>query len=489
MVFAGPGPGRTGEKRFYPTDFSNIGPRGGFAYKVTQKTVVRGGFGIYYQTLGNGGCGCTLGFAGAPGTILADGVNPALQWDAGVPIPQGAKPPFIDPGFGVLSAGTLDLIGPDFGKAPRIYNWSLNVQHEIKNFLIDIAYVGNRGRGLSSTLMANQVDPKHLSLGQLLRRRIDDPAVVAAGFTKPYAAFPNNQTLAQALRPFPQYFNVFDRNSGDGQSWYDSLQIKGERRFGPWQMMASYVWSKSLGQLHFRQIFSQLQTQAQNNYDLSDAKSLLAFDQPHMVNILNSFDLPFGRGKKFFGSSNRAVDAIIGGWTLGVINRYASGGPLDIAAPNTLNVGTLFTQFKKANLNSSVPIRTGIDRTTLDPINPSVRWFGCRPEPIANRPGAFQCAANSTPFSIPGEFEFGNASQFMSAFRQPPVFTENISIVKRFNLTGEGRVRFIYRADIFNLFNRTNFGVNGTIGNADFGKATGPQQGARIITMGGRLEF
>jgi len=489
MVFAGAGPGRTGEKRFYPTDFTNLGPRFGFAYELTSKTVVRGGFGIYYQTLGNGGCGCNLGFSGNPGTIIADGVAPALIWDGGVPIPQAAKPPFIDPGLGVLSAPTLDLLGPDFGKAPRIYNWSLNVQHEIKGFLIDIAYVGNRGRGLASTLMANQVDPKYLSLGALLRRRIDDPEVVARGFTKPYASFPNNQTLAQALRPFPQYFNVFDRNSGDGQSWYDSLQVKGERRFGSWQMMASYTWSKSLGRLHYRQIFSQTQTQAQNNYDLSDAKSLLAFDQPHMVNILNSFDLPIGRGRKFFGSANRAVDAFIGGWTLGVINRYASGGPLDIAAPNTLNVGTLFTLYKKANLNSAVPIRTGIDRKTLDPNNPSVRWFGCRPEAVASRPGAFQCAANSTPFSIPGEFEFGNASQFMTAFRQPPVFTENISIVKKFNFTGDGRVRFVYRMDIFNLFNRTNFGVNGAIGNADFGKATGPQQGARIITMGGRLEF
>jgi hypothetical protein len=157
--------------------------------------------------------------------------------------------------------------------------------------------------------------------------------------------------------------------------------------------------------------------------------------------------------------------------------------------PNTLNVGTLFTQYKKANLNSAVPIRTGIDRTTLDPNNPSVRWFGCQPQAIANRPGAFQCAANSTPFSIPGEFEFGTVSQFMGAFRQPPVFTENISIVKKINLAGEGRVRFVYRVDIFNLFNRTNFGVNGAIGNPDFGRASGPQQGARIITMGGRLEF
>jgi hypothetical protein len=488
MIFAGPGPGRTGTKRFYPTDYSNIGPRGGFAYKVTDKTVVRGGFGIYYQTLGNGGCGCTLGFGGVPGTILANGVEPALLWDAGVPIPQGAKPPFIDPGLGVLSVGTIDMIGPDFGKAPRIYNWSINVQHEIKSFLIDVAYVANRGRGLSSTLMANQVDPKYLSLGQLLRRRIDDPAVIAAGFTKPYAAFPNTQTLAQALRPFPQYFNVFDRNSGDGQSWYDSLQIKGERRFGAWQMMAAYTWSKSLGRLHFRQIFSQLQTQAQNNYDLSDTKSLLPFDQPHVLNILNSIDLPFGRGKKFLGASHRAVDAVVGGWTLGFAGRYYSAGPIGISAPNTLNVGTLFTQFKKANL-TGVSIRTGIDRKTLDPNNPAVRWFSCTPTAIVGQTNRFQCAANSTPFSIPGEFEFGSASQFISAFRNPPIFIENISIVKSFKFTGDGRIRFTYRADFFNLFNRTNFGVNGTIGNADFGKATGPQQGARLITMGGRLEF
>ena len=176
MIFAGPGTGRTGTKRFYPTDFSDVGPRVGFAYKATPKTVVRGGFGIYYQTLGNGGCGCTLGFGGPPGTLLSDGVNAAVQWDAGLSIPQGAKPPFIDPGFGVISsstaAGTLDYFGPDFGKAPRIYNWSLNVQHEIKGFLIDLAYVGNRGRNLASSLFINQVDPKYLSLGSLLRQRL-----------------------------------------------------------------------------------------------------------------------------------------------------------------------------------------------------------------------------------------------------------------------------------------------------------------------------
>ena len=116
-------------------------------------------------------------------------------------------------------------------------------------------------------------------------------------------------------------------------------------------------------------------------------------------------------------------------------------------------------------------------------------WFGCTPQAVAGSTTQLQCAANSTPFSIPGEFEFGRAAQFISTFRNPPIFQESVSIVKQFNLIGDGRVRFIYSANIFNLFNRTNFGVNGAIGNADFGKATGPQQGARIITMGGRLEF
>lgn len=488
MAFAGPGAGRTGTKRPYPTDFSNFGPRAGFAYQLASKTVLRGGFGIYYQTLGNGGCGCTLGFAGPPGTILSNGVAPALLWDGGVPIPQGAKPPFIDPTFGNFQS--VDYLGQDFGKAPRIYNWSFNIQHEVKGFLFDIAYVGNQGRGLASTLMLNQVDPKYLSLGALLRQPITSQEVRDRGFRKPFDSFPDTQTLAQALRPYPQFFNVNDRNSGDGKTWYDSLQFTVNRRYGFWTTSTNYTFSKAQTFLHYRQIFSQTQTQAQNNYDLSDNKTLSPFDQTHLFNTLNSFDLPFGRGKKWMSGVGRAADLAVGGWSVSFIGRYTSGGPLDVAAPNTLG-NALFTLFKKAN-TTGTPIRAGIDAGTLDPNNPNVRWFNCRPEAVPGRAGAFQCAAGSTPFSIPGEFEFGSASQFISAFRGPAIFSENLSIAKRFGILRSGdedRLHFTYRADFFNLFNRTRFGVNGAIGNPDFGKATGPQVGARFITMGLRLEF
>jgi hypothetical protein len=80
LIFMGVGAGRTGYNRPYPTDFTDIGPRAGFAYRLGERTVLRGGFGIYYQALGNGGCGCTDGFNGSY-SQASDGINQAFNWD------------------------------------------------------------------------------------------------------------------------------------------------------------------------------------------------------------------------------------------------------------------------------------------------------------------------------------------------------------------------------------------------------------------------
>ncbi|MBI3681219.1 MAG: TonB-dependent receptor [Acidobacteria bacterium] len=478
MIFFGKGAGRTGDKRPYRTDFSDLGPRLGFSYRLAGKTVLRGGYGIYYQTLGNGGCGCRIGFAN-PVNLVSDGVNGALQWDGGIQAPPGFRPPpLIDPAVGNFN--NVDVFSENFGLAPRVQNWSFNVQHEISKFLIDVSYQGNRGRGLNSTVLLNQLPVSRLALGSLLQRRIDDPAVLAAGFSKPFASFPNNQTLAQALRPYPQYFDMSERNAGIGRNWYDSLQIKGERRFGDWQMMASYTWSKSLGLAHYRQIFSQnfgtsgFNVAAQDNYNYDEMKSFLPFHLPHVLNVLNTYNLPFGRGKKFLNTDKFAANLLVAGWTISAIQQYRSGGLLLVQAPaNTLGTGVLFTQFKKANVGAG-PIRTNVDRSTLDPNNPSVRWL------------------NAAAFAIPGQFDLGNASQYFGDMRNPPVLFENFSIMKRmkFPIHGDRTIDLIYRADAFNMFNRTAFGgIVAAIGNPNYGRPTGPQVGARLITMGVRLDF
>jgi hypothetical protein len=477
LIFAGVGAGRTGAKRVYPTDFSDIGPRAGFAYRMFDKTVIRGGFGIYYQTLGNGGCGCTDGFNGSY-SQLSDGLNPAFNWDqGGVKPPPGYRPPpFLDPSFDNFNSVTR--MGPNFGKAPRIYNWSLTIQQEFRNWLFEAAYVGNRGHGLNSTVELNQLPTSYLSLGPLLGKKITDPAVVAAGYKEPFPGFAagwgGGATLAQALRPYPQFGAISDLNAGAGRTWYDSLQTKVERRFGAWQFMGSYVWSKSLGMLHYRQIFSQgANVQAQDAYNLNESKSFLPMDLPHVFNILNSYSLPFGRGRKFFGSANRVTNLIVGGWVISSAHQYRSSGLIQVLTPgNPLGSGQIFSRLTKANLTGN-PIRTGVSRGDLDPNNPNVRWFNY--------------GANS-PFVAAPAYTLGNAASYYSDFRNPPVLNENISIVKNFAFWES--VRLQYRADAINAFNRTCFGgINGTVGNADFGRPGGVQVGPRIITMGLRLEW
>ena len=120
----------------------------------------------------------------------------------------------------------------------------------------------------------------------------------------------------------------------------------------------------------------------------------------------------------------------------------------------------LFSPVTKANIGTG-PIRTGVDRTTLDPNDPNSRWFN---------PAAFTAAPALT---------LGTAAFYHNDFRQPAVFTESLAIVKRTVLfeAGENPVTLTYRADAFNLFNRTNFGgVVGTVGNANFGRPTAPSR-------------
>lgn len=473
LVFSGVGPGRTGQKRFYPNDYSNIGPRLGLAYQLGPKTVLRGGWAIYYQGLSSGGCGCRFGFAGT-NDLLSDGVNPVLNWDAGIPVQAGYRPPpIIDPT--IVNYQSVQYQGPTAGQAGRIRNWSVNLQHEFKGFLFDLAYQGNRGTRLNSTMDLNALPTSFLSRGQLLRERIDSPAAAAAGFRAPFASFPGNLSVAQSLRPFPQYLTVNQLFAGFGTTWYDALQFKVERRYGGLQMNANYTWSKSLGFGHFRQVFTQGGTAAPQDYsNPRESKSFMPFDIPHVFNLLLSYDLPFGKGKKYLSFNNPVGNALTSGWSIASTAQFRAGTLIQAVTPgNPLGAGVIFAPQTKAN-RTGTPIRTNVDRGTLDPNDPSSRFLNA---------GAYAPAPL---------FQLGTAAFFDDDFRNPPVFSENISIAKRTTLwqNEKNPVVLIYRADAFNAFNRTAFGgINGTIGNPNFGRPTGPQLGARLITMGLRLEF
>jgi hypothetical protein len=479
LVFAGTGPGRQNKIFLYPTDWSNIGPRIGFAYRVSNKTVLRGGWGIYYQALGNGGCGCTSGF-NYTASVSGDGVNPFINWDGGVPFPANYKaPPVIDPTY--QNTNGVSVMGDSYGKAPRYYSWSLSLQREMKGFLVECAYVGNRGRGLNSSLELNQLPFSALSLGTLLTRRIDDPAVVAAGYKEPFTGFlkmwteagkASQATLAQALKLYPQYAYVDLINSGQGRTWYDSAQLKIERRVGALTLMGNYTFSKSLAMMHLRQIFDQSSYGAQDSYNVPDAKSYSPMDQTHVASILSVYQLPFGKGKKLMSSTSRAVNALVGGWSVSAAQKYNSGNLIRLSSVNNL-LGTYLNANTTKAIVTGLPVRTGVSRTDLDPNNPNVRWFN---------------SGTATPYKNVTGFNYGTASFYQPDFRQPPVLSENVSLMKAFVIREKLNAKF--RADAFNIFNRTCFGgVNGTVENANFGRPTGVASGPRVITLGFRLEF
>ena len=192
------------------------------------------------------------------------------------------------------------------------------------------------------------------------------------------------------------------RNSGQGQTWYDAATIKVQRRFGAWQFTSSYVRSKSLALLTYRQIFSQNQVYPQDMYNLTQPKSYLPFDLPNVFNFINTFDLPFGTGKHFLGDSGRLRER---GHRQLDHRRYAPV-PQRRAARSELrqHAGQRRPVHRRAHVRCQPgPVRTGQDRTSLDPNNPASIYF------------------NAAAFSVPGQFAFGTSSQYNGHFRQPPV--------------------------------------------------------------------
>ncbi len=489
LAYLGDCQGCINSERFGNIDYSSIGPRFGLAYSFRQKTVVRAGFGLYYSA-GNGLTGgfclrCQTGYSTAAGLSSPDTFRPALLWQEGFK-PSGSflAPPIVSPIAGNF-ADDIWYISPDSGTAPRFKNWTFSIQRELPwKLLAEVAYIGNRGTRLSSSHQAlNQLDPKYFTLGDLLTKRIDDPAVVAAGFTSPYPNFiqdwGSGATLARALRPYPHINGPINNHYNPiGNSWYDSLQIKLDRRFGSVVMEANYTWSKSLTNASGSQTSGDAANRnpkAVNPYDpnvLEIEKSLQYIDVPHIFNVIAAWDLPFGKGRKIL--NNGVADRFFGGWTITYAGQYANGALILLNAPLTYpNWGFEYGR-KRVNLTGQ-PIRTDVSRRDLDPRNTNIRWFN---------PGLY---------SIPGAFELGSAPIYLNELREPNIYGENVGIIKRTRISET--VNFEIRGELYNVFNRTNFGFGGTpvrpnvLDLARFGVPNGPRSGSRSGQVVVKLNF
>ncbi|MBI1791489.1 MAG: TonB-dependent receptor [Acidobacteria bacterium] len=474
MQFVGSGPGRTGSRSFYPGQ-KGYGPRAGLAYQVTSKTVLRAGFGMFYSNYKL--WGANLGFYAQPTFVSTDqGVTPAFYWDNGWPVWQ--QPPAIDPAFNAGSSVPWFHVD-DIARMPTSTTWNLALARVLPSAVVlDFTYTGSKGTYLGSNRdNYMQIDPKYAYLGSLLNRRIDDPSVAALGFRPPFPDFVKlmgtNASLGQALRMFPQYTNVGGGSwqQYNGNSTYHALIIKVTKRYSNGlSLLASHTWSKTLTDADMELPNVAIGagigfSAAQNHYNQRVEKSYSALDLTHQFKLTASYDLPFGKGKKYLtggvgrwiaGQWNLATFTFVNsGFPIGVVdngyNNFLRGGP---PRPNVL------THDWRAAVGG-------------DQFDPSRDLFLDRT--------AFQRRTD------PRIDPFGNAPRLLGTVRSFPIIRENIAATRGFSI--RERTRGELRWEIFDLFNHKTWSLPPLdLSNTQFGRITNAA-GNRTMQVGLRFVF
>ena len=486
-VFLGSGQGRLGKNTTQDTFHNSYGPRIGLAYQVTPSTVIRTGYGIYYQNLKIGGFGenDSAGFFGSyryPSSASPQTPEVVLSQITAYP---GPTPPFIDPT--VLNGQSPTFIMSKTARPGTTQTWTLDVEQQLPGkILLDAAYVGDHGDHLQAFLHdPNQGNPVNMALGECLHADINaqasDPACAGqATVASPYPGF--SGTVGQALRPFPQYGSaqVDSVTMADpfGVYTYHALQVQMQKRFSQGlTLLANYTWSKTLTNAD-----AEYPTQsawngngtsgALNTYNLKVEKGLSQYDTPQRVVLSYSYQLPFGKGKRF-ANQGGVANAIIGGWQIAGVQSYQSGTPLSVTSPNW-DSGVFAGP--QANLGASARPNIVPGQSFNGYHGGGWQWG----KSLRLNPAAFVPAPN---------FTFGNAPRALT-IREFASHNEDLNFTKQIPMYTD-KLKTVFRMEFFNAFNRAGqyTGFNTQAGTDGFGQASNRQNSPRSIQANLRVSF
>jgi hypothetical protein len=307
MTFLGNGPGRLGKRRYGDTWPWGFGPRVGFAYKLGSRTVLRGSYGLFNAPVSqNQWAQVQQHYGFNPQFTVASqdgGITPAFNWDNGFPLAGFNINPTIDPS--VTNNSGTSFVGKNSARPPQVQMTNISIQHQLPgDILLEVAYLNNIGRHISTTSAEsiNQLDfDKYGSLGGLLTPSVYSPAAQAAGIPVPYAGFQGS--VAQALRPYPQYQGINGISSPIGNSTYHAAQVKFQKRYSSGlTFLVGYTLAKTLTDLDSTPGYFAAGPQNANNRRAERAPS--SADSPQSVVGSYTYDLPLGPGKRFANGNN-----------------------------------------------------------------------------------------------------------------------------------------------------------------------------------------
>ncbi len=452
-------------------DWKQFAPRLGLAYQIASRTVLRMGYGIFW--IPN-----NVAWAYSPNndavnsisTPFVSSINNGLTPynNLANPFPQGIlQPPGRNPVYqqSLLGQGvTLSQPQNPYGYAQQ---WNFDVQHELGNgMLLDVAYAGAKGTHLPiESPQIDQLPDQYLSLGNQLLQSVANPfyGIVTQGSlaakTVPYG---------QLLRPYAQYNGVSYAGQGIGNSDYESLQVEFKKRFSNGaSISAAYTYSKLLSDTET--VTSWLEAGGtggvQDWNNLRNEKSLASFDVPHRLVISYVYDLPFGKGERFLSHAPGFVNEIVGGWGLEGVTTLQSGFPLHFGTAQ--NLTNSFGGGSRPNVVYGCNSPIGGSATSR--LN---EWF------------------NTACFTQPAAFTFGTEGRVDPNLSAAGIANWDMSAFKNFPFGPEGRLNLQFRAEVFNLFNRVQFGFPGqTLGTPQFGVVSNQANLPRLIQFALRFGF
>lgn len=306
-------------------DNNDFSPRFGFAWQAFEKTVIRGGYGLYYDVKPINerqfGLGIELAWQQIVDINPLLGMAPAVTWD-------NLFPPSAGAGLGILSDDPR-------ARTPQVHQYSLGIQQELPgNLLAEVAYVGSLGRKLNVRIDINQAR---------LGARPDEPV--------------------PPRRPFAGFGSIW-MDKSIATSNYNALQLRMEKRFSQnIYLLGVYTLSKSLDTASLSPDAPQDSRNLRANYGPS------VFDQRHRFVLSYLYKLPFGSGQKYLKSAKGMAQAILGGWQFNGIVTVASGSRFSVQASGDRTQTGCLGCVQRANIIGTASGNLSDSQRSVD------RWF------------------------------------------------------------------------------------------------------------------